>query len=89
MPAGSVIDWSSPICSRVSLHARQSGTGRCQLPAEGCRQGLAKTGERELAYSTISEAVSWAETRGRVLDLIDLLRVKGRDPHIDVAGAHK
>jgi hypothetical protein len=40
-------------------------------------EGLAKTGERELAYNTICEAVSWAETRGRVLDLIDLLRVKG------------
>ena len=40
-------------------------------------EGLAKTGERELAYSTICEAVSWAETRGRVLELIDLLRVKG------------
>ena len=40
-------------------------------------EGLAKTGERELAHSTICEAVSWAETRGRLLDLIDLLRVKG------------
>ena len=40
-------------------------------------EGLAKTGERELAYSTICEAVTWAETRGRVLNLIDLLRVKG------------
>jgi predicted ATPase/DNA-binding winged helix-turn-helix (wHTH) protein len=40
-------------------------------------EGLAKTGEDELAYSTICEAVSWAETHGRVLDVIDLLRVKG------------
>jgi predicted ATPase/DNA-binding winged helix-turn-helix (wHTH) protein len=40
-------------------------------------EGLAKTGERELAYSTICEAVSWAETRGRVLTFIDLLRAKG------------
>jgi predicted ATPase/DNA-binding winged helix-turn-helix (wHTH) protein len=40
-------------------------------------EGLATAGRRELAYSTICEAVSWAETRGRVLDLIDLLRVKG------------
>jgi hypothetical protein len=39
-------------------------------------EGLAKTGERELAYSTICEAVTWTETRGLVLDLIDLLRVK-------------
>ena len=40
-------------------------------------EGLAQTGERELAYSTICEAVSWAETRGRVLELIELSRVKG------------
>ena len=40
-------------------------------------EGLAKTGEHELACSTICEAVSWAETRGRILELIDLLRVKG------------
>jgi predicted ATPase len=40
-------------------------------------EGLAKTGERELAYTTICENVTWAETRGRILDLIDLLRVKG------------
>ena len=40
-------------------------------------EGLAKTGERELAYSTICEAVTWAESRGRILNLIDLLRVKG------------
>jgi predicted ATPase/DNA-binding winged helix-turn-helix (wHTH) protein len=40
-------------------------------------EGLAKAGRRELAYSTICEAVTWAETRDRALDLIDLLRVKG------------
>jgi predicted ATPase/DNA-binding winged helix-turn-helix (wHTH) protein len=40
-------------------------------------EGLAKTGERELAYSTICEATAWAATRGRALELIDLLRVKG------------
>ena len=40
-------------------------------------EGLAKTGRRELAYSTICEAVTWAETRGRLLHLIELLRVKG------------
>ena len=40
-------------------------------------EGLAKTGQRELAHSTICEAVSWAETRGLTLNLIDLLRVKG------------
>jgi predicted ATPase len=40
-------------------------------------EGLAKTGRRELACSTIGEAVTWAETRGRLLHLIELLRVKG------------
>ena len=40
-------------------------------------EGLAKIGERELAYSTICEAVTWAETRGRVLSFIELSRVKG------------
>jgi predicted ATPase len=40
-------------------------------------EGLAKRGERELAHSTICEAVSWAESRGLILNLIDLLRVKG------------
>jgi predicted ATPase len=40
-------------------------------------EGLAKTGEHELAYTTICEALTWAETRGRILSVIDLLRVKG------------
>ena len=40
-------------------------------------EGFAKIGEQELAYSTICEAVSWADTRGRILELIDLLRAKG------------
>ncbi len=40
-------------------------------------EGLAKTGEHELAYSTICEAVTWTESRGRVLTFIDLLRAKG------------
>ena len=40
-------------------------------------EGLSETGERELAYSTICEACTWAETRGHILSFIDLLRVKG------------
>jgi predicted ATPase len=40
-------------------------------------EGLAKTAECELAYSTICEAITWAETRGRVLHVIELSRVKG------------
>jgi predicted ATPase len=40
-------------------------------------EGLAKSGQRELAYSTICEAVTWTETRGRKLHFVELLRVKG------------
>jgi predicted ATPase/DNA-binding winged helix-turn-helix (wHTH) protein len=40
-------------------------------------EALATSGQRELAYITSCEAVTWAETRGRILELIDLLRVKG------------
>jgi hypothetical protein len=47
------------------------------LLSETLAEGLAKTGEPELAHSTICEAVRWAETRGRTLELISLLRVKG------------
>jgi predicted ATPase len=45
----------------------------CQTLAEG----LGKAGQRKVAYSTICEAVTWAEARGRILELIGLLRVKG------------
>jgi predicted ATPase len=40
-------------------------------------EGLASAGQYELAYSTICEAVAWAEKRARTLHFIDLLRVKG------------
>jgi predicted ATPase len=40
-------------------------------------EGLATAGRRELAYSTICEAVTWAETRARTLHIINLLRAKG------------
>jgi predicted ATPase len=40
-------------------------------------EGLAKSGKDEAAYTAICEAVTWAETRDRILDLSDLLRVKG------------
>jgi predicted ATPase/DNA-binding winged helix-turn-helix (wHTH) protein len=39
--------------------------------------GLARTGNREIACSTICEAGSWAEERKHVVYLPDLLRVKG------------
>jgi predicted ATPase/DNA-binding winged helix-turn-helix (wHTH) protein len=40
-------------------------------------EGLASDGQHELAYSTICEAVAWAETHARTLHFIDLLRSKG------------
>jgi tetratricopeptide (TPR) repeat protein len=40
-------------------------------------EGLARTGRYELAFRTISEALNWTQTRGRILSLIDQLRVKG------------
>jgi predicted ATPase/DNA-binding winged helix-turn-helix (wHTH) protein len=40
-------------------------------------EGLARTGERDLAYSTVCAAVSWAEPRDRIPELINLLRLKG------------
>jgi hypothetical protein len=40
-------------------------------------EGLASAGQHELAYSTICEAVAWAETHARTLHFIDLLRAKG------------
>ncbi len=40
-------------------------------------EGFAHAGHLELASSTICEAVTWAETRERIISLVDLLRVKG------------
>ena len=40
-------------------------------------ESLAGAGHRELALSTIREAVTWAETRERIVSLVDLLRVQG------------
>jgi predicted ATPase/DNA-binding winged helix-turn-helix (wHTH) protein len=62
--------------SLAALHEDGYELYRSQLSVT-LAEGLATAGQRELAYSTICEAVTWAETRGRVLDLIDLLRVKG------------
>lgn len=39
--------------------------------------GLVDSGQVELAYSTICEALTWAETRGRHLHRVELLRLKG------------
>ncbi len=40
-------------------------------------EGLAKSGQHELAFSTICEALTWAQSRGRILNFVELLRVKG------------
>src|SRR5260370_17390821 len=40
-------------------------------------EGLANAGEHEAAYTAICEAITWADSRDRTLDLIELLRVKG------------
>jgi predicted ATPase len=39
--------------------------------------GLAESGQHELAYRTICEALTWAEARGRKLHFVELLRLKG------------
>lgn len=39
--------------------------------------GLAKSGQTQVAYSTICEALSWAEARHRRLHCVELLRLKG------------
>jgi predicted ATPase/DNA-binding winged helix-turn-helix (wHTH) protein len=40
-------------------------------------EGLAESGQCELAYSTVCEALTWAEARGHTLNIVELLRVKG------------
>jgi hypothetical protein len=60
----------------AALHEDGYELYRPQLSAT-LAEGLAAVGLRELAYRTICEAVTWAETRGHVLSFIDLLRVKG------------
>lgn len=39
--------------------------------------GLAESGQVQLAYSTICDALTWAETRERRLHCVELLRLKG------------
>jgi predicted ATPase/DNA-binding winged helix-turn-helix (wHTH) protein len=41
-------------------------------------EGLAKTGHLESAWSAISEEIIWVEARGRLVDHMDLLLVKGQ-----------
>ena len=41
-------------------------------------EGLAKTGQLESAQSAISEEIIWVEARGRLVDHVDLLCVKGQ-----------
>ena len=62
--------------SLAALHENGYELYRPQLSVT-LAEGLAAVGLRELAYRTICEAVTWAETRRHVLSFIDLLRVKG------------
>jgi predicted ATPase/DNA-binding winged helix-turn-helix (wHTH) protein len=48
---------------------------RCVFSAR-LAQGFAKAGNTEIARTTICEAVTWAEGRGRSADLPELLRIK-------------
>ena len=40
-------------------------------------EGLAKAGQPDAACSAAREEIAWVKARGRVVDLIDLLCVKG------------
>jgi len=62
--------------SMAALHEDGYELYRPQL-AVALAEGLAKCGQRELAYSTICDELCWAETRGRTLHFINLLRAKG------------
>lgn len=62
--------------SIAALHAQNYGLYVPQLSLT-LAEGLAKAQQLDLAYRTICEAVTWAETRKRTVDFIDLLRVRG------------
>ena len=40
-------------------------------------EGLAKAGQLDAAHSAVREEIAWVKARGRVVDFIDLLCVKG------------
>jgi predicted ATPase/DNA-binding winged helix-turn-helix (wHTH) protein len=60
----------------ASLHEDGYELYRPHLSAS-LAKGLAESGQHELAYSTICEAITWAEARERRLHCVDLLRLKG------------
>ena len=60
----------------ASLHEDGYELYRPQLSG-ALAKALAQSGQRELARSTIFEAVTWAETRDRKLHLVELLGVAG------------
>ena len=60
----------------VSLHEDGYELYRPHLSA-ALAEGLAQSGQVELAYSTICDALTWAETRDRRLHCVELLRLKG------------
>lgn len=60
----------------TALHEDGYELYRPQL-SQSLAEGLAQAGRLELASGTISEAVRWTESRGRILNFIEALRVKG------------
>jgi hypothetical protein len=60
----------------ADLHEDGYELYRPQLSA-ALAEDLAKAGKRGPAYSTICEAIEWAHSRGRAVELPDLLHVKG------------
>jgi len=64
---------------RTALEAQNEDGYELYRPdmSKALAEALLKTGQRELAYSRICEAIEWCGTRLRTHETCDLLRVKG------------
>ena len=62
--------------AKAAMHQDGYELYRPQL-AVSLAEGLAKAGQPDAACSAVREEIAWAKARGRVVDLIDLLCVKG------------
>ena len=62
--------------AKAAMHQDGYELYRSQLVVS-LAEGLAKTGQLESARSAISEEIIWVEARGRLVDHMDLLCVKG------------
>ena len=64
---------------RTALEAQNQDGYELYRPdmSKALAEALLKTGQRELAYSRICEAIEWCGTRLRTHETCDLLRVKG------------